>query len=84
MDDFIIDEIVIKKATKCSKKFQCLKAKPGTKEMLNFFSKSYFIEDTLSFIECFNLEHCPYQISFGNNKLCYCPVRKEIAKKYKL
>ena len=70
-----ISQEIIDQATECDRDFSCLvnSSEPSCK-ISACIKNAYFID---------NLERtCPYNIEYGHQHLCTCPVRKEIYRKY--
>ena len=76
---FKVDKKTIEQSTKCQKCFSCLEN--NGKDLCKV---NQCIEDKILFVECDDINYCSYQKSFGDNKYCQCPVRKEIFTKYKV
>jgi len=65
-------------ATKCTKKHSCLCGES------DFCGVEKCVNNAVLFIKCKQNASCPYQIFFGNDFICSCPVRKAIYDKYKI
>ncbi len=82
-----ISDEVIKQATKCHSNFSCLKDKenPKCSDRFDMCTVEHNIGNNMLFIN-FNYDiSCIYNTPFGNNqRICNCPVRYEIYKRYKM
>jgi hypothetical protein len=74
-----LSDEIIRKAGKCEKNFRCLS---GESEKL--CRVLCFIKDDIYFVKCMEDPDCVYLESFEKTKICNCPVRKEIYKRYKV
>jgi hypothetical protein len=72
-----ISDAVIEQAIKCERAFSCL---AGNLEGSCRVTK--YIADEVLFVEDGNGEACAYLRVFVSARLCLCPVRKEIYKRY--
>jgi hypothetical protein len=72
-----ISDAVIEQAIKCERAFSCL---TGNLEGSRRVTK--YIADEVLFVEDGNGEACAYLRVFVSARLCLCPVRKEIYKRY--
>ncbi len=73
-----ISESARNAATRCKKKFSCLKDKKKCCEVEDC------INDSVLFVKSTYNPSCPYQQLFGNEFICNCPVRKELYDKYRI
>lgn len=74
-----INEDILKKTTKCKKKFSCLYSKK--KDICKVI---YCARGKVHYIKCRTSKDCDYKISFGEHLICSCPVRREIYNNYKI
>jgi hypothetical protein len=74
-----INEEIIKKTTRCTKKLSCL---AGDRDDL--CKVEFCVEEKIHFIKCLDKQPCNYRIPFGYSHVCICPVRKELYNKYKV
>lgn len=65
-------------ASKCSYEHRC-KCYNGFKPC----EVKECINDKILFVQS-NQRMCEYSLNFGNEKVCFCPTRKEIFEKYNL
>jgi hypothetical protein len=70
---------ITRKASKCEKNFRCLSG-----ESDKLCRVLCFIKEDIYFVKCMDDPDCLYMESFEKTRLCNCPVRKEIYKKYKV
>lgn len=77
--DIKISEDIKKDTTECKKNFSCLSC-----ERKDLCKIEKFITNNLIYIEYMNKRYCTYQMSFGSNYVCNCPVRKELYNRYKI
>jgi hypothetical protein len=75
--EFTVSEETIAATQRCKKDFSCLN---GKREDLCPVESC--INGEVHFIKCLNKEACPYQGTFGDGAVCYCPTRKELFNKY--
>ena len=74
---YAVSEETIAGTQSCEKGFSCLK---GQREDLCLVE--YCVNGKVHFIKCLNEESCPYQGTFGDGVICYCPTRKELYNKH--
>jgi hypothetical protein len=72
-----INDAVIGRATKCERAFSCL-----TDNLEGSCRVRKYVSDEGLFVEDGEDEACAYLRVFGSARLCLCPVRKEIYKRY--
>ena len=73
-----IDQTILEKTTTCRKCFNCL-----TDEK-HILCKIEHCINNVYFLEWSAKNNCRYKLKFGLEKICMCPTRKEIYKKYKI
>lgn len=73
-----IDKEILKKTTRCEKKFECLKNENYTCIILKVESHA---NGKVLFVNCENYI-CKYKMNFGDGTVCNCPTRQEIFRKY--
>jgi len=69
---------ILESATKCKKKFSCLKVER------DICAVEDCVNDSVLFVKSKYKASCPYQQMFGNEYICNCPVRKELYEKYRI
>lgn len=73
-----IDDDIIKKTTKCGKKFSCLCGE------ITQLCKVEECMGEIIFIKYKEQNLCKYRTYFGYSQVCTCPVRKELYYRYKI
>lgn len=73
-----INPEIVQSCTKCLKNHRCLEQED---ECLGQITQT--IGDII-FTKCSFDINCNHQIPYGYSKICVCPIRKEIYKKFKL
>ena len=71
-----IDKEIVKKTTTCGKYFNCLN------DEKHILCKVEHCINNVHFLEWSNKNNCRYKLKFDVEKICMCPTRKEIYKKY--
>ncbi len=82
-----ISDEIIKRATKCHANFSCLNDKetPKSSDRLAMCSVEHNIAKNMVFVNFNNDSSCIYNVPFGkDDRICKCPVRFEIYKRYKI
>lgn len=79
MFKLLIDKKILSETINCKRHFECL-INENSKCFKMKVNKS--INDSVIFIDCFG--SCNYKVNYGNARICVCPTRKEIFKKYNL
>ena len=75
-----IDKEILDLTTDCTNDFICLK---GEDSCCAQSKVEHSVSSSILFINCEN-DSCTYQTSFGFAKVCNCPTRKEIYRKYRI
>jgi len=70
-----IDEAILKKTTKCTNEFKCLK---GDEYPLCRAEDRLPLEDYGIFVMTITRNSCSYKIPYGYSHICRCPVRMDI------
>jgi len=73
-----VSQAIIQQTIQCDKDFACLK--PGNHPGCSI---KECINDQVHFVAKHS-RYCPYGLSFGNEVICSCPVRKELYNRYKI
>jgi hypothetical protein len=68
---------IVEQATRCEKAFSCL-----TGNLEGSCRVTKYVADEVLFVEDGDDEACTYLRVFVSARLCLCPVRKEIYKRY--
>ena len=76
---YSVDRITQRITTKCAKDFICQSAK--SKNMCKIEVRKF---NFVTSIHCLGEEPCSYKISVDFAKVCGCPTRAELYKKYKI
>jgi hypothetical protein len=76
--DIEIPEHIVDKADRCRKNHRC-KGDSG-----NLCKVVCFMKDDICFVRCLDSGDCSYLEPHVKTKLCTCPVRIEIYKRYKI
>jgi len=82
-----ISEDVIKQTIKCHSNFSCLddEENPKCPERLDMCPVENHINGRMVFVDFNKDPSCDYSMPFGeNHRICSCPVRNEIYKRYNL
>ncbi len=72
-----IDKEVTQKTTACEKNFACL-----TNYFHNFCKVESTIQGNVHFVKCPEGLKCNYKLCFAKERICTCPTRKELFRKY--
>ena len=75
---FEIDNDVIAAAAQCHRDCACLSNPETLCKVIEC------VGNHAHFIDCAEHKSCHYQMCFGDDMLCACPVRKEIYNRYSL
>ena len=84
---FEISSDTIKRTTKCQSNFSCLNGEenPKCNNGLAMCSVEDHIAHEMVFVDFNNYYSCNYSIPFGEiHRICNCPVRYEIYKRYQM
>ena len=82
-----ISEDIIKLTTKCHSNFSCLNDKynPKCPDGLDMCPVENHIDNRMVFVNFNNDYSCVYSMPFGlTHRICHCPVRNEIYKRYSM
>ena len=87
MSKLEISEDIIKLTTKCHSNFSCLddEENPKCPGKLFLCPVENHIDDRMVFVDFNKDSSCDYSIPFGlTHRICHCPVRNEIYKRYNM
>ncbi|MBC8180593.1 hypothetical protein H8E88_05660 [candidate division KSB1 bacterium] len=76
---YTVDRITLRITTKCTKDFVCQTDKPKNLCKIEVHKFNF-----VTSIHCLEKALCNYKICIGFAKVCGCPTRAELYKKYKV
>jgi hypothetical protein len=82
-----ISEDIIKQTTKCHSNFSCLddEENPKCPVELALCPVENHIDDSMVFVDFNKDPSCDYSMPYGtDHRICHCPVRNEIYKRYSM
>jgi len=69
----------LKRTTKCTCSFQCLKD-----DVRDVCTVDRCIQDEFCFLKEQKERECPYRTPFGYSYICTCPIRNELYRRYRI
>lgn len=76
---FHVSDETTQQTTNCQKGFSCLKGNRN-----DLCAVEHCVDGRIHFIMCKNQEGCSYQLTFGDDFICICPIRKEPYNRYRV
>ncbi len=77
MGNIELEDEILRKAVDCDRDFSCLDGKGR-----HMCGVEYAVNDSVLFVKGDGAVYCNYRMYYGDGKVCKCPVRMEIYKKY--
>lgn len=78
VDRFTVDTEIVNQAIRCETGHACL-----TDSNHQICSIDHTVSGEVDFVKC-NKRRCFYNTRFGDEFICFCPVRHEIHQKYQV